>query len=60
MQIQDRTFLVTGAASGLGAATARMLSDNGGNVVLADRMQDAGEAVAAELGPQARFVTTDN
>ncbi len=50
MHIQDNVFIVTGAASGLGAATARMLADAGGKVVLADLQIDAGEALAAELG----------
>jgi NAD(P)-dependent dehydrogenase (short-subunit alcohol dehydrogenase family) len=59
MQIENRTFLVTGAASGLGAATARMLIDNGGNVVLVDLVQTCCEAVARELGLQARFVAVD-
>jgi hypothetical protein len=34
MQIQDRVFIVTGGASGLGEGTARMLAANGGKVVL--------------------------
>lgn len=59
MQIENRTFLVTGAASGLGAATARMLIENGGNVVLVDLTQTDGEAVARGLGSQARFVAAD-
>lgn len=59
MQIKDNVFVVTGGASGLGAATARMIVDNGGKVVLADVNQAAGDAVAAELGSNARFVQTD-
>ena len=58
MNIQDHVFLVTGGGSGLGAATAEMLSKNGGKVVLAD-VSDAGQAVAQRLGPGARFVKTD-
>jgi NAD(P)-dependent dehydrogenase (short-subunit alcohol dehydrogenase family) len=46
MQIENRTFLVTGAASGLGAATARMLIENGGNVVLVDLVPTCGEALS--------------
>ena len=49
MQIQDNVFIVTGGASGLGAATARMLSAAGGKVVLADVQAEAGQALAAEL-----------
>jgi NAD(P)-dependent dehydrogenase (short-subunit alcohol dehydrogenase family) len=59
MQVQDHTFLVTGGASGLGAACARMLAGNGGRVVIADLNKDAGERLAAELGDRARFVPTD-
>src|SRR5690349_12685342 len=58
MNIQGKTFLVTGAASGLGAATARMVVEKGGSVVLAD-LNPAGEAVAAELGERATFAMTD-
>jgi NAD(P)-dependent dehydrogenase (short-subunit alcohol dehydrogenase family) len=36
MQIQNNVFIVTGGASGLGAATARMIVEAGGMVVLAD------------------------
>lgn len=50
MDIQGKVFIVTGAASGLGEGTARMLAANGGKVVLADLQEDRGQAVAAELG----------
>jgi NAD(P)-dependent dehydrogenase (short-subunit alcohol dehydrogenase family) len=56
MEIRDNVFIVTGAASGLGEATARMLAAAGGKVVIAD-INQAGEAVAAEIG--ARFVRCD-
>ena len=49
MQIQDNVFIITGGASGLGAATARMLTAAGGKVVLADVQTEAGQALAAEL-----------
>ena len=58
MQIKDQVFIVTGGASGLGAATARMIVDNGGKVVLADVQVEAGEKLAAELGA-AKFVKCD-
>jgi NAD(P)-dependent dehydrogenase (short-subunit alcohol dehydrogenase family) len=57
MQIKGSVFLVTGGASGLGAATARMAAENGGKVVLADMQQDAGEKLAKELG--GRFAKCD-
>ncbi len=57
MQIKSSVFLVTGGASGLGAATARMAAEGGGKVVIADLQVDAGEKLAKELG--GRFVRTD-
>src|SRR5439155_23639073 len=57
MQIKNSVFLVTGGASGLGAATARMAAENGGKVVIADMQTEAGEKLARELG--GRFAKTD-
>jgi len=57
MQIQNNVFIVTGGASGLGAATARMIVEQGGKVVLADVQVEPGEALAAEL--KAVFVKCD-
>jgi NAD(P)-dependent dehydrogenase (short-subunit alcohol dehydrogenase family) len=57
MQIKDSVFIVTGGASGLGAATARMLAEAGGKVVIADVQAAAGSALASELG--GRFVECD-
>jgi len=49
MQIKDNVFIITGGASGLGAASARMITAAGGKVVLADVQAEAGEKLAAEL-----------
>ena len=57
MQIQNNVFIVTGGASGLGAATARMITEAGGKVVIADVQVDAGSALATELNGQ--FVKCD-
>jgi NAD(P)-dependent dehydrogenase (short-subunit alcohol dehydrogenase family) len=57
MQIKNTVFLVTGGASGLGAATARMAAQNGAKVLIADLQAEAGEKLAKELG--GRFVKTD-
>jgi NAD(P)-dependent dehydrogenase (short-subunit alcohol dehydrogenase family) len=57
MQIQNNVFIITGGASGLGAATARMITENGGKVVLADVQVEAGEKLAAEL--HGKFVKCD-
>jgi NAD(P)-dependent dehydrogenase (short-subunit alcohol dehydrogenase family) len=59
MQIKDNVFVVTGGGSGLGAATARMLVNQGGKVVLADVNSIGGESLVAELGDHARFVNAD-
>ena len=58
MQIQDQVFLVAGGGSGLGAATARMLAQAGGRVVVAD-VNEAGAEVARQIGAGARFLRTD-
>jgi len=50
MDITGNVFIVTGAASGLGEGAARMLAARGGTVVLADKQQGKGEAVAQGIG----------
>lgn len=57
MQIETNVFIITGGASGLGAATARMIAGAGGKVVIADVQVEAGTALAAELNGQ--FVRCD-
>jgi NAD(P)-dependent dehydrogenase (short-subunit alcohol dehydrogenase family) len=59
MQIADKIFLITGGGSGLGAATARVLAEAGGSVVLADVNAEAGERTAAAIGERARFAQAD-
>jgi NAD(P)-dependent dehydrogenase (short-subunit alcohol dehydrogenase family) len=59
VDIGGRTVLVTGGGSGLGAATARMVVDHGGSVVVADVDAERGKRVADGLGERARFVATD-
>jgi NAD(P)-dependent dehydrogenase (short-subunit alcohol dehydrogenase family) len=59
MNINGKAFIVTGGASGLGAATAGMLIANGGRVILADVKETEGLALADELGEAARFARTD-
>jgi NAD(P)-dependent dehydrogenase (short-subunit alcohol dehydrogenase family) len=49
MQIENGVFIITGGASGLGAATARMIAENGGKIVLADVQAEAGQKLAYEL-----------
>src|SRR3954452_5143277 len=57
MEIAGSSALITGGASGLGAATARRLAGLGARVVIADLNCEAGLALGQELG--ARFVETD-
>jgi NAD(P)-dependent dehydrogenase (short-subunit alcohol dehydrogenase family) len=59
MKIAGSTFLVTGSASGLGAATAQRLVGDGGNVIIADLNAELGAQVAEQLGEHAHFVQTD-
>ena len=59
MQLAGSTFLVTGGASGLGAATVRSVVAAGGNAVIADLKDAEGHALAQALGKAARFVRTD-
>jgi NAD(P)-dependent dehydrogenase (short-subunit alcohol dehydrogenase family) len=59
VQITATTALVTGGASGLGLATARLLVRAGADVVIVDLPTSAGNAVADELGPAVRFAPAD-
>ncbi|MBV8625696.1 MAG: SDR family NAD(P)-dependent oxidoreductase, partial [Herbaspirillum sp.] len=59
MGIKKGVYVVTGAASGLGAATAEALLKASAKVLLADINPAAGEKWKAYLGEQARFVQTD-
>lgn len=59
MDPKGKIALVTGGASGLGAATARALVERGAKVVLVDKAREHGEKLAAELGAAAAFVEAD-
>jgi len=59
MQLEGSIFIVTGGASGLGAATVRMVVEGGGKAVIADLKETEGHALANDLGASARFVRTD-
>jgi NAD(P)-dependent dehydrogenase (short-subunit alcohol dehydrogenase family) len=52
MELNGTSAIVTGGASGLGEATARVLSAAGAHVVIADLNEEAGKQVAAEIGGQ--------
>jgi NAD(P)-dependent dehydrogenase (short-subunit alcohol dehydrogenase family) len=57
--LRDVAALVTGGASGLGAATARALVERGASVAIVDRDGDAAKAVAASLGDRVRAYVAD-
>ncbi len=59
MNIKNKTFLITGGASGLGLATATMIVENSGNAVLLDINTVNGEQAELELGKKVKFVKTD-
>ncbi|PTX56118.1 NAD(P)-dependent dehydrogenase (short-subunit alcohol dehydrogenase family) [Litoreibacter ponti] len=59
MDISQTVALISGGASGLGAASARVIVAGGGKVVLLDRDAERGATLASELGEGARFAQTD-
>lgn len=58
-QRSNKTYFVTGGASGLGQATVRLLAAQGANVVIADKNTEEGKALEIELGSRTLFVETN-
>lgn len=58
-RFEDKVTLITGAASGIGAATARRFAAEGALLMLGDIDEDRGHAVAKELGDGTAFLRTD-
>lgn len=59
MDINGKTAIITGGASGLGEATARRLHGMGANVVIMDLNRERGESVCGELGERTAFALAD-
>lgn len=59
MNIDKKVFLISGGASGLGLATAKMILENGGSAILVDINNEAGRQAEIDLGQNAFFVKTD-
>ncbi|WVZ61142.1 hypothetical protein U9M48_011060 [Paspalum notatum var. saurae] len=58
-RLDGKVAIVTGGASGIGAATARLFASSGATVVVADIQDALGEAVAASAGPGCTYVRCD-
>ena len=59
MRLKGKVAIITGAASGMGAATARIFAREGATVVIADLLEREGKALAAEIRGGARFEMLD-
>jgi 3(or 17)beta-hydroxysteroid dehydrogenase len=59
MRLAGKVAIISGAASGMGAATARMFAREGANVVIADVLDYEGQQVASGIGEAARFEKLD-
>jgi len=59
MRLANKVAIITGAASGMGAATARIFAREGAKVVIADMLEYEGNQVATSIGAAARFEKLD-
>jgi NAD(P)-dependent dehydrogenase (short-subunit alcohol dehydrogenase family) len=59
MRLANKVAIISGAASGMGAATARMFAREGANVVIADVLEHEGRQEAKRIGASARFELLD-
>jgi NAD(P)-dependent dehydrogenase (short-subunit alcohol dehydrogenase family) len=59
MKIDGKTAIITGGASGLGEAAARLLAEKGAQVVILDLNEERGTSLKEELGKSVAFIKTD-
>src|SRR6516162_6565547 len=59
MRLANKVAIISGAASGMGAATARLFAREGANVVIADVLEHEGRQVAGGIGDAACFERLD-
>ncbi len=58
-RLTGKVAIITGAARGMGAVTAKLFIEHGASVIISDILDDAGEKLAEELGCQAHYVHAD-
>lgn len=59
IDFSEKVYLVTGGASGIGAAVVQYLAQHGGRAIIADINDEAGAALAAQYPEQLRYLRTD-